>query len=195
MADNWLTMMLTGDGDFGVEKNKRGEGKTPFGGRIALNASPTFCLPAQSVPRREFCFRSCSHKAYAPSQSPTARNAGHRWYYAVPRNPAQIGNHFGGAKDSRSAKVHSRSVLTEGLNTRTDMTGTGSKQKNTDRQTLRVCLSVFLLAGLPTASDSQGGPLGQPGAPPAHPHIIIRRKLRPVIVSCSGQSDIASGCK
>jgi len=49
-------MIATGDGHSGVEKNKRAMGKTPFGGRIALNVQPTFRPSAQSVPRREFCF-------------------------------------------------------------------------------------------------------------------------------------------
>ena len=138
-------MMLTGDGHFGVEKNRRGLGKTPFGGRIALNVSPTFRPAAQSVPRREFCFRSCIRKAYELNQFPTARSAARRWFYADPQSRAQIGIHFGDATDSLIAKVHYRSIRMESQITRMDTTGIGCAQKNTDRQIHdRVCLSVLL---------------------------------------------------
>ena len=140
-----LTKMLTGDGNFGAEKNRRGLGKTPFGGRIALNVSPTFRPAAQSVPRREFCFRSCIRKAYELNQFPTARSAARRWFYADPQSRAQIGIHFGDATDSLIAKVHYRSIRMESQITRMDTTGIGCAQKNTDRQIHdRVCLSVLL---------------------------------------------------
>jgi len=157
-----------------------------------LNVSPTFRRPAQSVPRREFCFRSCTRKAYGLSQSPTAQNVARRWHYAVPRRQERTGSLFGDVNASLIAKGHCRSAQMESRITRTDITGTGCTQKNTDRQTReRVFLSVSHLksASLPTASDSQEGPHGQPEGPPALPYIpIIDLKLRLVTVGPAGRA-------
>ena len=136
-------------------------------------------------------FDLCTRKAYELSQSHTARNAGRRWFYAAPQSWEQTGSRFGDAIDSRIVKGHYKSDWMESQITRMDITGTGCTQKNTDRLTHELSLPVRFdfNAGLPTASDSQGGPHGQPEGPPALPHIpIIDLKLRLVTVGPAGRA-------
>ena len=105
-------------------------------------------------------FDLCTHKVYELSQSPTARNAARKWSCADPQSRARIGSRFGVAIDSRIARAHFRSAQTASRITRMDIAGIGCTQKNTDRPTHELSLTVRFdfSASLPTASDSQGGP-------------------------------------
>jgi len=139
---------------------------------LALCDTRVTRLPGFRLEQSSSLFYLCNHKASEHTQSPTARSAARRWSYDAPRKRAQTGSRFGDAIVSRNAGAHCRSAQTESRITRTATTGTGSKQKNTDRQTReRAYLSVLhLSAGRPTDADSQGGPLRQSGAQPAHPN-------------------------
>ena len=136
-------------------------------------------------------FDLCTHKVYELSQSPTARNAARKWSCADPQSRARIGSRFGVAIDSRIARAHFRSAQTASRITRMDIAGIGCTQKNTDRPTHELSLTVRFdfSASLPTASDSQGGPHGKSEGPPALPHIpIIDLKLRLVTVGPAGRA-------
>ena len=152
-------MTLTGDGYFGVEKNRRGEGKTPFGGRIALNVSPTFRLPAQSVPRREFCFDAIG----AGNPEPCSTGLSVRFRYTTRQRWTD------GAATLARARMASPSY---------NEIGEHDKTKGHES---RRGLWHLTSAGLPTASDSQGGPHGQIGraaSPPVHTNYRLDAAIR-----------------